>query len=56
LISMPADVRNNYVAKIFMRIGMVSTASVLDSDIIYELDAQGIPYELIQSEDNLPIS
>lgn len=56
VISVPAEVRNDYVAKIFMRIGAVSSGAVLDSEIVYDLDAQGIPYELVRDAGDLPIS
>lgn len=45
-ISAPADVRRDFVEKIFVRIGAVSNAALTNYDIIAELDAQGIDYEL----------
>jgi len=38
----PADVRRDFIEKIFMRIGVVNTATQNSFDIIAELDAQGI--------------
>jgi hypothetical protein len=45
-ISAPADVRRDFIEKIFVRIGAVSNAAQTNYDIIAELDAQGIDYEL----------
>jgi hypothetical protein len=47
-IDTPAEVRKNYVNKIFMRVGAVSTDSTDEFDIIGDLNSQGIAYELIQ--------
>ncbi len=52
-ISAPADVRRDFVEKIFVRIGVVSTAALTNYDIIAELDAQGIQYELWFDADDL---
>jgi len=55
-LSIPADVRKDYIAKIFLRIGAVSSASFATSeDLIAELDAQGITYDLISDLNNLTI-
>lgn len=55
-LSVPADIKKNYVERIYMRIGAVSTGAMSSEDIVSELDGQGIPYELILSEADLPIS
>jgi hypothetical protein len=51
-ISAPADVRKDFIEKIFVRIGAVSNAALTNYDIIAELDAQGIAYELWYNADN----
>ncbi|TFH06976.1 MAG: hypothetical protein E4H14_09575 [Candidatus Thorarchaeota archaeon] len=53
-LSIPAEVRKDYVAKIFARIGIVSTASQNSYEIVAELDRQGIEYELLFDADDLP--
>lgn len=45
-ISAPADVRRDFIEKIFVRIGAVSDTNASNFDIIAELDGQGIEYEL----------
>ena len=55
-LSIPADVKKNYIERIFMRIGAVSTGASSSEEIISELDAQGIPYRLVLSETDLPIT
>lgn len=54
-LSVPADVHNRYVKDIYVRIGAVSTAVKNSYDIVAELDAQGIPYELNFSLDDVNI-
>lgn len=54
-ISIPADVRKDFIQKIFVRVGAVSTSAQSNYDIIAELDAQGIDYELWFSSDDLSI-
>lgn len=53
-LSIPADVRRDFVAKIFARIGVVSTAAQNSYDIVAELDKLGIEYELLWDADDLP--
>ena len=55
-LSIPADIKKNYVERIYMRIGAVSTGANSSEEIVSELDGQGIPYELILSDADLPIS
>lgn len=55
-LSVPADIKKNYVERILMRIGAVSSSSNTSDEIIADLDSQGIPYELIISEKDLPIT
>ena len=44
-ITVPANIHDKYVRDIYIRIGMVSNAAT-SYDILEELDAQGLPYEL----------
>lgn len=55
-LSMPANVKRDFVERIYIRIGAVSTGANTSEEMVADLDAQGIPYELILSEDDLPIS
>jgi hypothetical protein len=52
----PADIRRDFVEKIFLRVGAVNTSFGADNnyEIIAELDAQNIPYTLMQTDENLP--
>lgn len=52
-ISAPADVRRDFVEKIFARIGVVSTAANNNYEMVAELDAQGLDYDLVASADEL---
>lgn len=54
-LSVPANVHNRYVKDIFVRIGAISQIAETNFDIIAELDAQGIPYELNFSLDDIDI-
>jgi hypothetical protein len=54
-IASPADVRKDFVEKIYVRIGAVSNAALTNYDIIAELDRQGINYELWFDADDLNI-
>ena len=54
-ISVPSDVRNNYIKDIFLRIGAVSNASVTNEQMIADLDSQSIPYEQIFTLDDIDI-
>ena len=45
-ISAPAEVHQRYIQDIFIRVGAVSQAADTNYEIVAELDAQGIPYEL----------
>lgn len=53
-IATPADVRRDFIERIYLRVGVVATDSDTNYEIIADLDAQGIPYELIATSDNLP--
>lgn len=55
-LSIPADVKKNYVERILMRIGAVSNMANTSEEIIADLDGQGIPYQLVLSEADLPIT
>jgi len=52
----PADVRKNFIQKIYARVGAVSSTAGNSFDIIAELDAQGINYELLMSIDDLTVT
>jgi len=54
-ISVPSDVRNDYIKDIFLRIGVVSTASETNEEMLADLDGQGIPYEQIFTLDDIDI-
>lgn len=54
-LSVPVDVHQRYVKDIYTRIGAVSTAVTNSYDIVAELDAQGIPYELNFTLDDIDI-
>lgn len=53
-IDTPAEVRRDFVEQIYVRIGTVSQLADTNYEIIAELDAQDIPYELVATTDNLP--
>jgi hypothetical protein len=53
-IDTPADVRRNFVEKVFLRIGAVGTSASTNYEMLDELDAQGIPYEKIADIGDLP--
>jgi hypothetical protein len=58
-LSAPAELKNNYVRDVYARIGKLSDkiSSVHTSyDIVYDLDEQGVEYNLIVSGDELKIS
>lgn len=54
-IDIPANVRKDFVEKIFLRVGAVSTGSISSEQIISDLDGQGIEYDLIQDASNLEL-
>lgn len=54
-IDTPAEVRKEFIEKIYIRVGAVSTAAQESEDIIAELDSQGIEYDLVQDGSNLKI-
>jgi hypothetical protein len=43
-IDTPADVRQNFVNKIFLRVGTVGNAAITNYDMVADLDAQGLEY------------
>lgn len=55
-LSSPATIRDDYVKKIFARVGAVSNTSVSNYDIVAELDALGIDYQLLLDADDLTFS
>lgn len=52
-IDIPAEVRRDFVEKIFLRVGAVSTGAMTSEEIIAELDGQGFEYELMQDASDL---
>lgn len=52
-IDTPADVRSDYIKRIMIRIGTVSTDSNDSFEIIGDLDGQNIPYVPMQDVDTL---
>jgi hypothetical protein len=55
-IDTPADVRANFVNKIFLRIGTVSSESQTNYEMIADLDAQGLEYtKIFDGSENPPI-
>lgn len=47
-LTVPAEVRSDFVKRIYARIAAVDTIADDSYEIIGDLDAQGIPYELVQ--------
>jgi hypothetical protein len=54
-IDTPADVRRDFVERIYVRVGAVSAGAITSEEIVAELDGDGIPYQLIQDAGDLPI-
>ena len=46
-ISAPAEIRKDFVEKIFARIGVVNVSDMTNFEILEALDEQGIEYEQI---------
>jgi len=55
-IDTPADVRRDFIERIYMRIGTVSVIPENNYEIIAELDAQNLPYDLVATDETLPFS
>lgn len=45
-IDTPAEVRKDFIEKVFVRIGAVSSGAVTHQQMIDDLDNQGLPYQL----------
>lgn len=54
-IDTPADVRRDFVERVLYRIGTVDTTAVDSFEIIGDLDAQGIPYQVMQDASTLDL-
>ena len=54
-IATPAKLKNNFIKKIFTRIGLISTATTGSREILAELDAQGFEYEKLFDLDDLDL-
>lgn len=52
----PAQVKTNFIKEVFARIGVVSSSDQNSYDIIADLDAQGIDYQAIFTETDLPFN
>lgn len=55
-ISPPANLRDDFVEKIFMRLGVVNQALESNEEIVADLDAQGVEYEKIFDLDDLDLN
>lgn len=53
-LDIPAEIRRDFIERIYMRIGAVSSDSVTNYEIIADLDGQQIPYDLIATNENIP--
>jgi hypothetical protein len=47
-IDTPANIREDFIQRIYMRLGMVDADSTIGADILADLDSQGIDYDLVQ--------
>lgn len=54
-IDTPADVRKDFVEKIYVRVGAVSTELTDSFEIVGDLDSQGIPYKLALDGSNITL-
>lgn len=54
-IDIPANIRHDFVEKIFLRVGAVDTSSVTSEEMIGDLDSQGLLYELVQDASDVSI-
>jgi len=54
-ISAPANLKDEFVKDIYARIGTVSNAAITNEEMVAELDAQGIGYELWFDGDTLDL-
>lgn len=54
-LDIPANVRRDFIEKIFLRIGAVSTGAITSEEIIADLDGQGLDYELWVDSSNITI-
>jgi hypothetical protein len=54
-VDTPADVRRDFIEKIFLRIGAVSNGAFTNEEMVADLDGQGIPYTLIQDGSDVQI-
>lgn len=54
-IDTPAQVRTDFISKIYLRVGAVDSAAVDNFEIVADLDGQGIPYQNILSSGDLTI-
>ncbi|MGZ8924244.1 MAG: tail sheath stabilizer and completion protein [Nitrososphaeraceae archaeon] len=53
-LDIPAVVRRDFIERIYLRIGTVSTNATDSYEIVAELDGQNLPYELVATTDDLP--
>lgn len=52
-MDIPAEIRKDFIEKIFLRVGAVSTGASTSEEIIADLDGQGFEYELVQDASDL---
>jgi hypothetical protein len=52
-IGVPADVHQRFVKDIYVRVGVVSQMATSSQDVVEELDAQGLDYDLIFTLDDI---
>lgn len=55
-MDIPAEVRRDFINKIFVRIAAVDTAATDSFEIIGDIDAQGIPYNLVMDGNTTGLS
>jgi len=55
-LTVPANIRNDFIREIYTRIGVINTATTGSEDILAELDQQGAQYELYFDLDDVPVS
>lgn len=54
-LALPADVRDDVVKKILIRVGMINSSTALN-DIVTELDAEGFQYQTVADALNIPVN
>ena len=52
-ISPPADLKQQFIRDIFLRLGVFDLADNLEADVVSQMDGLGIDYELLFSAEDL---